>query len=118
VSVNMHVPFSFSRIMMADLSLAIVLSVFTCWFHQIVTLPSQFFLLILVHAHTSVPCLILPLFLCMWKSVVDWTHTIAYLYAVLFCKYRASWHNTVYCLVKMLDIAVCFRYFWCTRFGL
>ena len=71
ISVNMNVPFSFSRIMMAGLLLEIVLSVFPCWFHQMVTLSSEFFLLILVHAHTTVPCLILPLFLCMWKSVVD-----------------------------------------------
>jgi hypothetical protein len=56
---------------MAGLLLGIVLSVFTCWFHQMVTLPSKFFLLILVHPHTSVPCLTLPLFLRIWKSAFD-----------------------------------------------
>jgi len=39
-SINVHVPFSLSRIMMSGLLLGTVLSVCTCWFHNMVTLPS------------------------------------------------------------------------------
>jgi hypothetical protein len=38
-SINRHVPFSLSRITMSGLLLGIVLSVCTCWFHSMVTLP-------------------------------------------------------------------------------
>ena len=38
-SINIHVPFSLSRIIMSGLLLVIVLSVCTCWFHNMVTLP-------------------------------------------------------------------------------
>ena len=39
-SINMCVPFLLSRIMMSGLLLGLVLSVLTCGFHSIVTLPS------------------------------------------------------------------------------
>jgi hypothetical protein len=35
----MHVPFSLSRIIMSGLLLGMVLSVCTCWLHNLVTLP-------------------------------------------------------------------------------
>ena len=35
-SINMHVPFSLSRIITSGLLLGIVLSVCTCWFHNVV----------------------------------------------------------------------------------
>ena len=38
-STNIHVPFSLTRIIMSGLLLGIVLSVCTCWFHNLVTLP-------------------------------------------------------------------------------
>ena len=38
-SINIHVPISLSRIIMSGLLLGIVLSVYTCWFHDTVTLP-------------------------------------------------------------------------------
>ena len=38
-SINIDVPFSLSRIIMSGLLLGIVLSVCTCWFHNMVTLP-------------------------------------------------------------------------------
>jgi len=37
-SINIHVPFSLSRIITSVLLLEIVLSVCTCWFHNMVTL--------------------------------------------------------------------------------
>ena len=39
-SINIHVPFSLSRIIVSGLLLGIVLSVCTCWFLNMVTLPS------------------------------------------------------------------------------
>ena len=38
-SINIHVPSSLSRIVTSGLLLVIVLSVCTCWFHNMVTLP-------------------------------------------------------------------------------
>ena len=38
-SINIHVPFSLSRIIMSGLLLGIVLLFCTCWFHNMVTLP-------------------------------------------------------------------------------
>ena len=38
-SINIHVLFSLSRIIMSGLLLGMVLSVLTCWFHSMVTLP-------------------------------------------------------------------------------
>ena len=38
-SINIHVPFSLSRIMMPGLLLEMVLLACTCWFHNMVTLP-------------------------------------------------------------------------------
>ena len=38
-SINIHVPCSLSRIIMAGFMFGIVLSVRTCWFHNMVTLP-------------------------------------------------------------------------------
>ena len=45
---------------MSGLLLGIVLSVHTCWFHNMVTYFYDLFLLILAHADTGVHCLILP----------------------------------------------------------
>ena len=39
-SINMHVPCLLSQIVMSTLYLGIVVSVCTCWFHNMVTLPS------------------------------------------------------------------------------
>ena len=64
-SINMHVPFLLSRIMMSGLLLGIVLSVGTCWFHNMVPNFHDLFRLILVLGHTSVRSLILPLFPCI-----------------------------------------------------
>ena len=61
-SINMHVPCLLSRIMMSGLLLRIVLTVRTCWFHNMATLPSDLFRLILVHGHTGAHCLILHLY--------------------------------------------------------
>ena len=38
-SINIHVPFSLSRIMISGLLLGVALSVCTCWFYNMVTLP-------------------------------------------------------------------------------
>jgi type IV secretory pathway TrbD component len=60
MSLNRHVPLSLIRIMMSALLLGMVLLVFTCWFHNTVTLLLWLVSTILALAHTRVPCLILP----------------------------------------------------------
>ena len=47
-SINIHVSFSLSRIIMSGLLLGIVLSVCTCWFHNMVTLTPLLLLLLLL----------------------------------------------------------------------
>jgi len=49
--IDTHVPFSLSRTMLSGLLLVMVLSVCTCLFHSMVTFRD--FLLILLHAHTT-----------------------------------------------------------------
>jgi hypothetical protein len=53
-SINIHVPFSLTRITMSGLLLGMVLSVCTCWFHSMVTLlvPPRLVSTALVHVHT------------------------------------------------------------------
>ena len=62
-SINIHVTFSLSQIMMSGLLLGIVLSV--CIFGSTIWLPCllELFILILAHVHTSVFCPIVPCFL-------------------------------------------------------
>ena len=62
-SINIHVPFSLSRIIISGLLLGIVLSVCICW--STIRLPYflDLFLLILVHVHTSVFVQLYPCFL-------------------------------------------------------
>ena len=79
-SINIRYPFSISRIIMSGLLLWMVLSVCTCWFHNMFILNPYLFLLILVHVHTSVVCPAVPLFPCICWSVVG--HT---LYHVFLC---------------------------------
>ena len=69
-SINIHVPFSLSQIIMSGLLLGIVLSV--CAVDSTIWLPCllDLFLLILAHVHTSVFCPIVPLFPCICWSVV------------------------------------------------
>ena len=64
-SINIHVPFSLSRIIMSGLLLGIVLSV--CIVGSTIWLPCllDLFLLILAHVHTSVFCPNVPLFPCI-----------------------------------------------------
>jgi len=49
-SINIHVLFSLSRIIMSGLLLRMVLSGWTCWFHNMVTLPPLEVLLLLLTA--------------------------------------------------------------------
>ena len=82
-SINRHVPFSLSRIIMSGL--------FWGSFCQFVLVDStvrlpcllDLFLLILAHVHTSVLCPIVPLFLCICWSVVAHTHYHVFLCIVL-----------------------------------
>ena len=62
-SINMHVLFSLSRIIMSGLLLGIVLSVCTCWFTVQLLCPLGLLLLSLVHVRTSVFVQLHPYFL-------------------------------------------------------
>ena len=81
-SLNVHVPFSSSWIMMSNLLLGMILSALV---DCIISKPylQDLFLLILVHAHTPVCCLVLPHFPCICCSVVKCTHNHVSLYVVL-----------------------------------
>ena len=78
-SINIHVPFSLSRIIMSGLLLGIVLSVCTCWFHNMVTLPPW---LVSTDFGTCVFCPIVPLFPCIcWSVVVHTLYHVLFLYS-------------------------------------
>ena len=77
MSINIHVLFSLSWIIMSGLLLRMVLSVYTFWIHKYLL---GLFLLIYVHVHTSVFCPIVPLFHCICLNVV--VHS---LYHVFLC---------------------------------
>jgi len=46
--INIHVLFSLSRIIMSGLLLGMVLSVWTCWFHSVVTGPPWLIIIIII----------------------------------------------------------------------
>ena len=57
--IKRHVPFPLSQIVLSGLMLGMFLSALTYWFHNMVCCCHDLFHLTLVHARTSVPCLIL-----------------------------------------------------------
>ena len=59
-SINIHVPFSLSRIVISCLLLWMVQSVCTWWFHSMVTLPSWLVSTTCGNAQTIVLCLVYP----------------------------------------------------------
>jgi hypothetical protein len=80
------------------------------------------FLLISVHADTSVLCLLYQYFLAYVKMQLN-TNSMMCFYVLLFCQYWACWYNAVYCLIRLLRksaFAVCFflQYFCCMIFCL
>ena len=79
-SINIHVPCSLLRIIISSLLLGIVLSVFICWFHNMVTLPSWLVCTDFRTCSYQRFCLILLLFPCKCWSVA--VHT---LYRVFLC---------------------------------
>ena len=105
-SINIHVPFSLSRIIMSGLLLVIVLSVCICWFHNMVTLPPW-----LVSADFGTcsyqrclsNCTLFP-YIC-WSVVVN-THTIMSFDVLFFCQYWACWYYMVYLLLLLLLLLV------------
>ena len=83
-SINIHVPASLSRIIMTGLLLGMVLSVCTCWFHNMVTLPP--WLVSTDFGTCSYQCFLsscTPVSLHMLKC--SWAHTLSclFVYCVL-----------------------------------
>ena len=115
-SINIHVPFSLSRFVTSGLLLGMVLSVCTCWFHNMVTLPP--WLVSTDFGTCSYQCFLsscTPFTLHMLKC--SWAHTLSF-YLLFCCQYRACWYYVVYCLIKLLAksaFVICFRvqYFCC-----
>jgi len=97
-SIHMHVPFLLSRIMIS-LLLGRVLLVCTCWFHNMVTLPSWLFLT--DFGTWSPQCSLYnftPISLHMLKC--NSAHTLLCLFVLHFCQYWACWY-VVFCrLIK------------------
>jgi hypothetical protein len=88
---------------MSGLLLGLVLSVCTCWFHNMFILTSW-----TVYANFG------TISLCMLKCI--WTHYHVSLFIVL-CQKWASWCNLAYCLVILLTqfafvICFCFQHFF------
>jgi hypothetical protein len=92
-SINVHVLFSLSQIIMSDLLLGMVLSVWTCWFHSMVTLPSWPVSTGFGTCSYSVVCPVVPLFHYICWSVV--VHKL----------YRVNYYYYYYCC--------CCCYYWC-----
>jgi hypothetical protein len=110
-SINMHVPCLLSRTMMSGLLLGIVLSVRTCWFHNMVTLLSCLYRRISVHVHTSLHCLILPQSPCI--SYSSWTHTVSCL--LMYCSFASTGHAGIMCSMSHqigYRIWVCYYYYY------
>ena len=78
-SINIHVPFSLSRIIMYDFLLfGLVLSVCTCWFHNMVTLPPALVSTNFATCSYQCFCLTVPLFPCICWSVA--VHTLSHVF--------------------------------------
>jgi len=101
-SINMHVPFSWSRIIKSGFLMGIVLSVYTCWFHCIVTLPPWF--VTTDFGTCSYQCFFVQLhpYFLAYVEVYLRTHFIMPFYILFFCQYWACWYYMVYCLIKFL----------------
>jgi hypothetical protein len=99
-SINIHVLFSLSRIIMSGLLLEMVLSVWTCWFHRMVKLPPWPVSTDFGTCSYQCFCPILPLFPYICWSVV--VHTLSCLYVLFFDQYWACRYYIVYCLIKLL----------------
>ena len=86
-SINIHVPFSLSQIIMSGLLLETVLSVCTCWFYNMVILPPWLVSTDFGHVHTSV-FVQLYWFPCICWSVV--VHTLSCLF--MYCSFASIGH--------------------------
>jgi hypothetical protein len=115
-SINIHVPFSKSRVMISGLLLGIVLFVCFCWFHNIFTYLHDLFRLVLIHGHTSVNCLILPLFPCICSSAVEHTHTHTLSRLFMYCSFAYIGHvdekfsavsSNCLRILRLLSVSVC-----------
>jgi len=112
-SINMHVPFLVSRIMMSGLLLGRVLSVRTCWFHNMVTLLS--WLVSTDFGTWSYQCL-LSNFTLVFLHILkcSWAHTPSCLFTC--CSFADMAHADMVCStvtsnclqsLHLLSVSVC-----------
>jgi hypothetical protein len=88
----MHVPFLLSQIMMTGLLLGMVLSVCTCWFHHMATLPS--WLVSTNFSTCSYQCSLsnfIPISLHTLKC--SWAHTVTCLF--MYCSFAHFGHADI-----------------------
>jgi hypothetical protein len=90
----MHVPFLLSWNMMSGLLLGIVLSIRTCWFHNMVTLPSWFVLADLgTWSHQCLLSHFTPISLHILKC--SWAQTLSCL--CVYCSFANIGHADMMC---------------------
>jgi hypothetical protein len=92
-----HVPFSLSWIMGSSSLLRMGLSVFICWFHNIVILRS---LLVSPDFSACAYQCSFPNFILISLHIVKWSwaHSILPLYVLLVYQYWVCWYSVAYCL--------------------
>ena len=142
MSINIHVSFSLSQIIMSGLLLGIVLSVCTCWFHNMVTLPPwlvstnfgtcsyQCFLssFIPVSLHTlkcscahTLSCLFIIIIINYIGPAFLWLHMKAHLVFLYMClcwiSLPSSTYSAFFCVIfsavhKMINIPFISKAFW------
>ena len=109
-SININVLFLFSHIMMAGLILGRVLSVRTCWFHNLVTLTLP--VVSTDFGTYSYQCSIsnfAPLSLHTLKC--SWALSLSCLFILFFCQYWACCYDLFRCFIKLFiefAFAICF----------
>jgi hypothetical protein len=74
-----------------------------------VTYLHELFRLVLVHGHTSIHCLNLPLFPCIRQSIAE--HTLYHVsLCTVFCQYWACRYDVFRSLIKLFRVCICYLF--------
>ena len=104
--VNMHVPSSLSRIMMSGLLFGMVLSVCTCQFCKMVTLPQ---LLLPACTDRGSHQRSLPNFTPVSSHMLQCSSSLS-LRVPFCCPYWTGRHTVVYCIVRLSAVCICSQF--------
>jgi len=102
-SINIHVPFSLSWIILSVLWFMMVLLLCSYLFHTLFTFFHYSFLLILMHFYTGFMSVILPQISPVCQFAVNSHSTFSPIVKFL-CQYCVCWCNVLYFVVKMLSL--------------